>query len=78
MLPFGSHSAPPGAEDRGRNRLKGILIGRMTDSRGGPIHPEAGLSVPRRACPSRGGPVCREAGLYPLSGQASKFGGLRS
>jgi hypothetical protein len=43
-------------------------------SRGGPIRPEAGLSVPRRAHPSRGGPIRPEAGLsvqrraYPSSG----------
>ena len=30
---------------------------------GGPIHSEAGLSVPKRACQSRGGPASPEAGL---------------
>ena len=31
--------------------------------RGGPNHPEAGLSILRRAYPSRGGPIYPEAGL---------------
>jgi len=30
---------------------------------GGPVYPEAGLSVPRRAYLSPPGPVCPEAGL---------------
>jgi len=30
---------------------------------GGPIYPEAGLSIPRWACLSRGGPICPEADL---------------
>ena len=40
---------------------------RAYTSQGGPIHPEAGLSVLRRAYPSRGGPIpflMRERDIY--------------
>jgi hypothetical protein len=52
MLPFGSHPGPPGAEDRGRNRLKGILIRRLSETKEVQILFLYEL-VPRQARPER-------------------------